>query len=247
MTQAMQLSIKSIGYSYADASANSRWALEGFCLDISPGEVVSIVGPSGCGKTTILKLISGLLRPSSGMIMVDGSAGPPALTDVAFLFQTPRLLPWLTVTDNVRLALRLGKLRKNVHTTPDDMVQLVGLGAYADRYPDQLSGGMKQRVALARALVGDSRLLLMDEPFVGLDVATRKSMQELLLKLRSDLGLTVILVTHDLVEAVRLSTRVIVLHRTAPHLQSDIPVPTGLSPAERYSLMQLIEDKILSG
>lgn len=182
-------------------------------LEVKAGEFVSVLGPSGCGKTTLLRLIGGLLPDYQGQILVDGfnpQAGNPSL---AFVFQTPRLLPWRTALENVQLPLDLRPDQPSAWRRQQarEYLELVGLGGMADRYPAALSGGEKQRVALARALITKPRLLLCDEPLVNLDLAARQSLRQELVRLWRHTSQTVILVTHDPAEAVYLSTRLVVL------------------------------------
>ena len=184
--------------------ATGTTALADVDLTILPGEFVSLLGPSGCGKSTLLKLIAGLAAPSSGEIdwpqsTYDAQGSPePAL---GFVFQEPTLLPWRTAADNVHLPLLLaGVEKKEARQRVDDALALVGLSAFADLYPRQLSGGMKMRVSIARALVTRPKILLMDEPFAALDEITRSKLNDELLELFTRQGLTVIFVTHSVYE-----------------------------------------------
>ena len=175
---------------------------------IDPGEIVSLVGPSGCGKSTLLRIIAGLDTSYRGDVRINGK--PPHLhsRDVGLIFQEPRLLPWLTVAENV--AFELGrKGRHDPYVT--QLLAEVGLGDFATAYPKQLSGGMAQRVAIARGLFSQPALLLLDEPFSAVDAFTRRRLQDLLLSVAGHHGTTLLLVTHDVSEAVYLSDRVIVL------------------------------------
>ncbi len=184
--------------------ANGTTALADVDLTILPGEFVSLLGPSGCGKSTLLKLIAGLVAPSLGEIdwpqsSYDAQGSPePAL---GFVFQEPTLLPWRTAADNVHLPLLLaGVEKKDARQRVDDALAQVGLSAFADLHPRQLSGGMKMRVSIARALVTRPKILLMDEPFAALDEITRSKLNDELLELFTRQGLTVIFVTHSVYE-----------------------------------------------
>lgn len=184
--------------------------LDDVSFRVAPGECVALLGPSGCGKSTLLRLVAGLNAPSAGSISVDGAAvrGPdPAL---GLVFQDPTLFPWRSVARNVALGLEArGLLRTQGHRI-EEALEIVGLAAFADALPHQLSGGMAQRVALARVLVNAPRLFLMDEPLGKLDALTRISMQGELVKLWQSASFTALLVTHDVEEALMLAQRLIV-------------------------------------
>jgi NitT/TauT family transport system ATP-binding protein len=201
-------------------------ALQNVSLTVERGEFVTLLGPSGCGKSTLLKLVSGLSPVSEGSIAVNGMTPINARELVSFIFQDATLLPWRTVEQNVGLGLELEfaarQLRKE---RVEKMLELVGLGNVARRYPRQLSGGMKMRVSIARALVSRPRILLMDEPFAALDEMTRDRLNEELLRLHEEQKWTVLFVTHSVSEAVFLSSRVVIL---APHpgrVAHQIPIP----------------------
>jgi NitT/TauT family transport system ATP-binding protein len=227
-----------------DTAAAPLVALSGIDLVIGRGEFVSVIGPSGCGKSTLLRLTAGLQRPSSGRLLIDGEDPRAAQhrKQVGVVFQDASLLPWRSIIDNVRLPLEVnrrladwqtGKLAARTAGGADRLVELVGLDAFRDYYPHQLSGGMQQRVALARSLVTAPSLLLMDEPFGALDEITRSAMRyELLRVWRSEAaqhGCTVLFVTHSIAEAVLLSDRVVVLTPQPGHvaavLDIDLPRP----------------------
>lgn len=180
-------------------------ALEHASLRVAAGEFVSLLGPSGCGKSSLLRLVAGLERASRGRVRVDDSP-------MSFVFQEPTLMPWATVFDNVWLPLRLaGVSRSRARDRVLSMLATVGLSAFADAYPAELSGGMKMRASIARALVPQPRLLLMDEPFAALDEITRERLNDDLLRWASTLSLTTVFVTHSVFEAVYLSQRVLVM------------------------------------
>ena len=174
-------------------------------FDVAPGEFVCLLGASGCGKSTLLSLIAGLGTPTSGSIEV--TVGRPAL-----MFQEPALLPWLTAAGNVELALKARRVgRRERRVEAERLLTLVNLTGHGRKRVHELSGGMRQRVALARALAQDSRLLLMDEPFAALDAITRDALHEELIRLWSEQGLSVVFVTHNVREAVRLGQRVLLM------------------------------------
>jgi NitT/TauT family transport system ATP-binding protein/sulfonate transport system ATP-binding protein len=186
-------------------------ALDDVSLEIGAGELVSLVGPSGCGKSTLLRLIAGLDRPTAGELRVGGEAitGPGA--ERGLVFQDPSLFPWLTVRRNIEAGLvARGVLHQRRHEV-DDYLRLIGLEGFAEVYPHQLSGGMAQRAALARALVNHPRVLLLDEPLGALDQFTRMRMQDEMLRIWEARGTTILLVTHDIDEAIYMSDRIAIM------------------------------------
>jgi NitT/TauT family transport system ATP-binding protein/sulfonate transport system ATP-binding protein len=186
-------------------------ALDRLTLTVAAGEMVSLIGPSGCGKSTLLRLFAGLDRPTAGELLVGGEpiTGPSA--ERGLIFQDPNLFPWLTVRRNVQAGLAArGLLRQRRHEV-EEFLRLVGLEAFADVYPHQLSGGMAQRAALARALVNHPRVLLLDEPLGALDQFTRMRMQDEVLRVWKARGTTMLLVTHDIDEAIYMSDRIAIL------------------------------------
>lgn len=218
------VSVRSLSKSFETEGRpdQSGLVLAGVDLAIAPGEFVSLIGPSGCGKTTLLKIIGGLLEPTSGEVLVQGVAPKEAQRKkaIGFVFQDPSLLPWRTAISNIRLPLQVNRQHGNgngskaqapPHELAQKLVEMVGLSRFAEYYPHQLSGGMKQRVALARALVFDPSLLLMDEPLGSLDEITRNAMRYELLRVWELNRKTVLMVTHSVAEAVALSDRVAVM------------------------------------
>lgn len=212
--------------------------LNNVSFTVAPGEFVALLGPSGCGKSTLLRCVAGLEVPSQGELLEDGVRINEPSPSRVVVFQDPTLYPWRTVRGNVALGpeARRQKALAKKRGIPDDSdqridaaLQLVGLSAFANAYPHQLSGGMAQRVALARALVNDPSLLVLDEPFGKLDSLTRIRMQGELANLWQDAGFSVLLVTHDVEEALLLATRVIVLSERPAHIlsvvENDLPYP----------------------
>jgi NitT/TauT family transport system ATP-binding protein len=205
-------------------------ALEAISLIVNQGEFVTFLGPSGCGKSTLLKLVSGLSPVSEGSVQINGMTPQNAREIMSFIFQDATLMPWRTVEQNVGLGLELEHAARPLrHEQVARMLELVGLGHVAGRYPRQLSGGMKMRVSIARALVSRPRILLMDEPFAALDEMTRDRLNEELLRLYSEHKWTVLFVTHSVAEAVFLSSRVVILAahpgRVAHEVAIDLPWP----------------------
>jgi NitT/TauT family transport system ATP-binding protein len=189
-------------------------ALDGVSFDVPKGELTSVIGPSGCGKTTTLKIVAGLVEPTSGLVEVNGTPVAAPGPDRAFVFQDFALMPWATVLRNAAFGLELrGVPRKEREEVAREYVAKVGLAGFADAYPHQLSGGMRQRVGLARALAVDADILLMDEPFASVDEQIRRKFQEDLLTLLADESKTVIFVTHSIEEAVYLSDQVVIMTR----------------------------------
>ena len=187
-------------------------AVEDTDLDVAEGEFVSIVGPTGCGKSTLLNVAAGLIAPSAGSISVFGGPLRGVNRRAGYLFQADALMPWKTALENVAVGLEVsGVSRAEARARAQQWLTRVGLGAFAERYPHQLSGGQKKRVALAQVLILDPRLLLMDEPFGPLDAQTRAIMGDLLLELWSADRKAVLFVTHDLEEAIALSDRVVIM------------------------------------
>lgn len=220
--------------------ANGTQALQDVSLNLAAGEIVALVGGSGCGKTTLLRLVAGLEPPSLGQASVDGetiSAPHPA---VGIIFQEPRLLPWLTVAQNIGFGLdHLQRDERDARV--DEALLKVGLAGYGPRWPRELSGGQAQRVAIVRALVARPKVLLMDEPFSALDALTRASLQDHMLALWEAHRPTLLLVTHDVEEAAALADRAIVMQPQPGRVFADIPVATP-RPRDRLS-MEFVESK----
>jgi NitT/TauT family transport system ATP-binding protein len=187
-------------------------ALRDLDLTVAPGEFCAVVGPTGCGKSTTLTLVSGLERPSEGSVKVDGKDVSGITPGVGFMFQTDAILPWKTVLDNVSAGPRFrGTPKRSAIADAREWIRRVGLAGFEDRYPHQLSGGMRKRVALAQNLINEPRIILMDEPFSALDVQTRAIMSNELLSLWDLTRPAVVFVTHDLEEAIALADKVVVL------------------------------------
>ena len=197
---------------YATRGRTQVQALAGISVEIEAGEFITIVGQSGCGKTTLLKILAGLLQRSAGSVTLRGQPVDEPSRDIGIVFQDPVLLPWRTVFDNVMLPVEvLGLDRRSSAKRGRDLLGLVGLRGFEEKYPHELSGGMRQRVAIARALVHDPSLLLMDEPFGALDAMTREFMNLELLRIWKESGKTIVFITHSIPEAAFLADRVIVM------------------------------------
>lgn len=212
---------------------NDVHALHDVSFDIRRGEFVSLLGPSGCGKSTALRIVAGLLAPSSGSVMWDEDRRGAG--DVGFVFQEPTLMPWASVAENVHLPLKLSGVSASV-SAPQVSAALarVGLADFAQAYPRELSGGMKMRVSIARALVTQPRLLLMDEPFAALDEITRFKLNNDLLTLWQSAGQTVVFVTHSVFESVFLSSRILVMTQRPGRVFAEIEIDAPYPRAENF-------------
>jgi len=223
--QAPKLHIRDVRLEYGARTGRTVVAIEGISLDVPDKEFAVVVGPSGCGKSSLLYLVAGLADPTAGEILLSGQPVSGPGPDRGMVFQSYTLFPWLTVRENVEFGL---KRRKVPPAEREDVVNRylndVGLAAFHDAYPKQLSGGMMQRVAIARALANDPQILLMDEPFGALDSQTRGSMQKLLLKVWERDHKTVLFVTHDIDEAILLGDRVYVMTARPGRLKEQVAV-----------------------
>ena len=217
-------------------------AIQDVTFDVAPGEFVSIIGPSGCGKSTLLKVAAGLIKPSAGSVKYLGVPVKSIPSGIGYVPQNDSLLPWRNVRHNVGLGLELrGFPREARRDRVDELLSLVGLTAFADKFPHQLSGGMRKRVSLVRALAYRPTAVLMDEPFAALDAQTKLSLHEELIRVRTHEPVTTLFVTHDIEEAILLSDRVVVLSKPPSHVQMieviDIPhprSPTAFKFAETF-------------
>lgn len=214
--------------------SNGTLALKGMTLDVQAGEFISLLGPSGCGKSTALRIIAGLGAPSSGSIdwpssKINAKGLPDG--DVGFVFQDPTLMPWATVMDNVYLPLKLrGVSKAAAREAIMDNLAAVGLADFTASYPRELSGGMRMRVSIARAMVTRPKLLLMDEPFAALDEITRQKLNDDVLRLWQQHGVTVIFVTHSVYESAYLSSRIVVMRARPGQVFADMAIA---QPSER--------------
>jgi len=207
-----------------DQPLTRRPVLEMISVSLKAGELVSLVGPSGCGKSTLLRLAAGLDFPDSGELLVDEEpiAGPSA--ERGLVFQDPNLFPWLTVRRNIEAGLAARGVLQQKRSEVKEFMRLVGLEAFADAYPHHLSGGMAQRVALARALINHPKVLLLDEPLGALDAFTRMRMQDEVLRLWQNRRTTMLLVTHDIDEAIYMSDRIIIMTQRPGTIEQVIPI-----------------------
>jgi NitT/TauT family transport system ATP-binding protein len=238
------VTVRHLGHTFAGLGAETH-ALEDIDLEVGRGEFVVILGPSGSGKSTLLRAIGGLVQLSEGTVHISGRDPEQAKQhkSIGFVFQDPALLPWRTVLSNIRLPLEVNRGGRT--SSPESLLELVGLSRFRDYYPFQLSGGMKQRVSLARALVHDPELLLMDEPFGALDEITRSQMRFELQRIWAASGKTVVFVTHSIGEAVLLGDRVIVLSQQPGRVKAVVPIelsrPRDDKVESSAAYLQLVE------
>ena len=208
-----KIEIENLSFHYGEAGERAP-ALEGISLAVESGEFLCLLGPSGCGKSTLLSILNGLNRATGGEIRIDGAAVTGPGRDRAVVFQHYSLFPWLTAEKNVMFGIRQSgrrHTRQESRRLANDFLEKVGLAGAGNKYPAQLSGGMQQRVAIARALAMEADILLMDEPFGAVDEITRGQLQDELLRIHRESGITVLFVTHDIAEALKLGTRTLVM------------------------------------
>ena len=220
-------------------------------LAIASGEFVCMIGASGCGKSTLLRIIAGFEEPTTGSVAIDGRPVTGPGSDRGMVFQDYALFPWMTVRQNISFGPRQRHLASlEIDRTTDEFVKMVGLERFADRFPNQLSGGMKQRVAIARVLANNANILLMDEPFGALDALTREQLQNELLQIWKRTGVTTIFVTHSVEEAVLLADRVLVMSAGPGRIDSDVridlPRPRDVSSPEFNALRRDIARRLTS-
>lgn len=248
MTKDYILKVSGVGKTFPRRNQTDIVALEGINLEIERGAFISIVGASGSGKSTLLRIIDGLLKPSAGTVSVNGNVVTRPGKDRAVVFQNDSLLPWKTVTENVAYGLTLaGVRRKEAYAKAQYFIDLAGLGGFEQQYPHQLSGGMRQRVNVARGLAVDPDILLLDEPFAALDSQTREIMQTELLRIWQESGKTILLITHQIDEAVFLSDEVVVFSArpgtVRERIRVELPRPRDLDIKRRPEFVGYV-DKI---
>jgi ABC-type nitrate/sulfonate/bicarbonate transport system ATPase subunit len=241
-TGASSLRVRDVMKSFPapDDATDRRLAVDNVSLTLAAGELSSLVGPSGCGKSTLLRLIAGLDSPDSGELMVGAEPITAPNAERGLVFQDPNLFPWLTVRRNIEAGLVARHVLQEKRHEVDEFMRLVGLENFADAYPHHLSGGMAQRVALARALINHPKVLLLDEPLGALDAFTRMRMQDEVLRLWQARRTTMLLVTHDIDEAIYMSDRIVIMTQRPGRIERTIPVnlrrPRDRSSAEFLQL-----------
>lgn len=223
--KSVTLKLNNVSKSFAKIETDEvTHALNEIDLSLNSGEFISLVGPSGCGKSTILRLVAGLIKPTTGTVTVDDKEVTEPSPERGMVFQKPTLFPWLTVEKNIGFSLKMqGKLKGNEDKVKR-MIDVIGLNNFKDDYPEQLSGGMAQRVALVRSLINEPDILLLDEPLGALDAFTRMNMQDEILKIWSEKQQLAIMVTHDVDEAIYMGTRVIVMDANPGRIVDDIRI-----------------------
>lgn len=244
-----KLELRDVSLSYRTESGVRLLALDRINLQVRQGEFLCLVGPSGCGKSTLLHLIAGLHQPSSGNVLVDDHPVTAPGTDRILIFQEHGLFPWLTVGENVEFGMKMkGMPKVEREEKIEKYLRLVHLGQFRKSRPHQLSGGMRQRVALARALAAEPDVLLMDEPFAALDAQTRDLLHDELERIWAETGRTILFVTHNVREAVRLGDRVVLLSfrpgRVKTEFQVDVPRPRHLEEVDVARTARVILDSL---
>jgi NitT/TauT family transport system ATP-binding protein len=209
-----------------DSAGTTVTALDGVTFDAPAGQITTVVGPSGCGKTTLLRLICGLAKPSSGAVLYKGAAVTGLNTEVGYITQDSNLFPWLTAVENVEFPLALhGVSRHERRQRAMEWLRLVGLTGFENNYPGELSGGMQKRVSIARTLIYEPQVVLMDEPFGALDAQTRMMLHHELLQIWDRRKNTIVFITHDLVEAITLSDQIVVMSKRPGRVSAAYQVP----------------------
>lgn len=224
------ISIRNVSHIFVDHEDRANWALKDIDLALDKGRFTCVLGPSGCGKTTLLHLMAGFMRPTYGSVEIAGREVVAPGPDRGVVFQEYALFAWMTVRQNIEFGLKIkGLSRAERHQRAQELLELIGLPLAGDRYPHELSGGMRQRVAVARALAPRPELLLMDEPFAAVDAMTRATLQSELLRIWRELGLSIVFITHNIDEAVFLAEEVVVMSAHPGSISSrhtvDLPHP----------------------
>lgn len=228
------LELKDVSMNY-QTETDEIEAIKNLSFSCNEGEFLSLIGPSGCGKTTVLSIIAGLIKPTSGEILIDGKENDKSLDNLGYMLQKDQLFPWRTIEKNVFLPLEIKKINDKPHKEyARSLLQKYGLIDFKDKYPDQLSGGMRQRAALIRTLVADPKILLLDEPFSALDYQTRLSVCDDVYGIIKEEGKTAVLVTHDISEAISMSDIIVVLSARPAQVKSiHRPKINGASPLKK--------------
>src|SRR6476660_5186978 len=233
-TEAASLTVRDVSKTFVAPDGSGFRALDSVTLSVAAGELICLVGPSGCGKSTLLRLIAGLERPNNGELHVGNEIISRPSAQRGLVFQDPNLFPWLTVRKNVEAGLVARGVLREKRNEVAEFMRLVGLEAFANAYPHHLSGGMAQRVALARALINHPKVLLLDEPLGALDAFTRMRMQDEVLRLWENRRTTMLLVTHDIDEAIYMSDRILIMTQAPGRIDHEIDIDLA-RPRERTS------------
>lgn len=230
------LKVDNVSLDYDANDSNQVEALKDIFLEVEQGEFLTVLGPSGCGKSTLLDLLAGFIKPTQGCIYMHDEVIQKPSYKRGVVFQSPTLYPWLSIKDNISFGLRMRKVDPKITEQKTmEYIQATGLSGFEERFPYELSGGMQQRASVARAMVNEPEVILMDEPFGALDPLTRKNMQDLVLELHQKTKCTIVLVTHDVKEALRLGTRVVVLKKRPGEI-----VYTAKPPFDEEAIIKLL-------
>jgi len=228
----MVIEFKDVKKSFVQMDGETVQALNGVNLTINQGDFICLIGPSGCGKSTMLRILAGLDHPTEGAVYLDDVKITKPGCDRGLVFQEHNLFPWLTIYENVAYGLKARHIYKEKKDSVNEFIKLVGLEGFEKSYPHQLSGGMCQRASLARALIGHPKALLLDEPLGALDAFTRMNMQDELLRIKKEQNMTMIMVTHDVDEAVYLSSKIVVMSPRPAKIEEILEVPLS-QPRDR--------------
>jgi NitT/TauT family transport system ATP-binding protein len=239
------IEIRNLTKEYVNEDTSGTNALEDINLTVSDGEFVCVLGPSGCGKSTLLEMTAGLLPQTSGEIILDGKVQKGTSTDIGVVFQDAALFPWRSIRKNIEFGLEIMNInRAERRKRAEAAIELVGLKGFADKYPHQLSGGMRQRAGLARTLAADPTVILMDEPFSAVDHLTRLTLQDEMVRIWQTQKKTIFFITHDVAEAVYLATRIVLLSPRPGRVQRIFDVPFERPRSRNDAEMLAIVEKI---
>ena len=241
-----ELEVKGVKKQFIGNDGETVTALNNFELTIESGSFVSLIGPSGCGKSTLLRLIGGLDKANEGTILLDGKAITKPGSDRGFAFQGSNLFPWLTVEQNIAFGLKARHIYKNTKKDVQEYIKMTGLEGFEKAYPHQLSGGMNQRASLARALVGHPKVLLLDEPLGALDAFTRQNLQDKIVEIWKQHNMTMIMVTHDVDEAIYTSDKVVVMSARPSKVEDVITIDLPRPRARAQDTFQSYRSRILN-
>ena len=244
MSENVKIHVENLTKKYGDLLV-----LDDISFDIQKGEFVCVVGPTGCGKTTFLNLLSCLIEPTQGQILIDGVPADPKKHDIAFVFQEPSSFPWLTVKDNIGFGMKMKDWsREKREKRENEILKLMGLEKFAESYPSQLSVSTEQRMVIGRAFAMNPDLLLMDEPYGQMDIKMRFYLEDEVIRLWKETGTTVIFITHNIEEAVYLAQKVLILTnkpaKVKERLSIDLPHPRNVSGSEFIRIRQYVTDQI---
>ncbi|MFY0615382.1 MAG: ABC transporter ATP-binding protein [Hyphomicrobiaceae bacterium] len=237
------ISSEGIAHAYGRSSSN---AIQNIDLEVQPGEAVAFIGRSGCGKSTLLHILCGLIAPRAGHVFIDGARVTGPSPEWVMMFQAPSLYPWMTVEQNVALGLKFNRRTHEIEKRVPEMLELVELGDFATRNVQDLSGGQQQRVALARSLALNPKVLLLDEPLSALDAFTRHALQRDIRRIAREMGITLVLVTHEISEAVMVADRAFVLSSNPGEIRSEIAIPLADERLPSSAEFAAVRDEIVA-